>query len=366
MTSGSTKHETLGNYLSVAFVALLLTVLGVIGIAPNQANGALRAVAGGSSGGGGIPSATCSTSGGLLYASAGAITCNINATTDGAGNISDSASVTSPIVQSAGNLSIRSGGASTDAATVANNLFTFNGATTVGSGTTTSAGLVIDYLGISGYGALYPTGVTRNTTNFALATNGTDTILNAPSGSVKIGVANANQLTYNGTSLVGANNIVSLGVSGGAFSGLAGTNTNNSAAAGFVGEFISSSVASSGAIVMNSGTPITTVSTGATVTAGDYDAQGTACYSTAIATSITVLEQGISTSNNTFSTLGSYTSDQFAAMVPLATGTNEICRSTPIVRISLSGTSTVFLVTRGVFTVSTLSSYGFLRLRRVR
>lgn len=145
-----------------------------------------------------------------------------------------------------------------------------------------------------------------------------------------------------------------------------GTTTNNNAAAGSIGEYITSSVASSGAIVMNSGTPITTVSTGATVTAGDYDAQGTACYSTAIATSITVLEQGISTSNNTFSTLGSYTSDQFAAMVPLATGTNEICRSTPTVRISLSGTSTVFLVTRGVFTVSTLSSYGFLRLRRVR
>lgn len=361
------NHNKIANQLGALFVAILATVLITVGFAPNAAQGGPRWAS--SSGGGGsvVPVATCSTPGGVIYASAGAFTCNTNFTTNGAGAVSASASVTSPIVQSAGNLSIRSGGASTDAATVANNLFTFNGATTVGSGTTTSAGLVIDYLGISGYGALYPTGVTRNTTNFALATNGTDTILNAPSGSVKIGVANANQLTYNGTSLTGANNTVSLGVSGGAFSGLAGTNTNNSAAAGFVGEYITSSVATSGAVVISSNTPTTVVSTGATVTAGDYDAQGLLCYISGAATSFTVYKQGINTTTNAFGALGTYTSQQFAAMTPLATTTSENCQLTPLVRVSLSGTSNVFMVAAPIFSVSgTITAYGFIRLRRVR
>lgn len=483
MTKGSTKHETLGNYLGDLFVAFLLTVLCVVGIAPNQANGALRAVAG--------------STGGIV--SGGAAT--LNPLTLG--------NVPSPDVLYVGPTGVVTGSANLTYVDTSPLL-------TVGSGTTTSAGVQIGYVS-SGISTLTQTGVAFSSSNYhilmqptALSLSGTNAgtavrirpnsgalgvefgsnyLDSETDGAIAIGkstnrfssaflgsstaitasapAANIFQIWNNaaasfsanvtnvtntasaagsllqdwqmggstvvrilptgqmlfGTSLsltpgspstiqslgsnglqLGANNNTSgdnvsnlymksaalaswngdtglarnaagvVEVNNGTAGTLAsivaanyvGTTTNNNAAAGSIGEYITSSVASSGAIVMNSGTPITTVSTGATVTAGDYDAQGTACYSTAIATSITVLEQGISTSNNTFSTLGSYTSDQFAAMVPLATGTNEICRSTPTVRISLSGTSTVFLVTRGVFTVSTLSSYGFLRLRRVR
>lgn len=86
MTKGSTKHETLGNLLGGAFVALLLTILCVVGIAPNQANGALRAVAGGS-GSAVVPVATCSTAGGIIYSSAGAFTCNPGLTTTTGSNL---------------------------------------------------------------------------------------------------------------------------------------------------------------------------------------------------------------------------------------------------------------------------------------
>lgn len=336
MTSGSTKHETLGNLLGGLFAAFLITVLCVVGIAPNQANGALRAVAGGS-GGGGVPSATCANNGGIIYATGGAFTCNISLTTDGAGAASASASVTSPVFNVSSLVGVLGRANSGDGIVFTNNninSYTFRQGNANIATVDQNIGLKIN------------NGEFVCWSSSADSTGTCDTVMSR--GTV------AGQL------------VLSNSTGGGPTGSIAGVNTNSSAPAGSIGEFINSSVASSGAIVMNSGTPITTVSTGATVTAGDYDAQGTACYSTAIATSITVLEQGISTSNNTFSTLGSYTSDQFAAMVPLATGTNEICRSTPTVRVSLSGTSTVFLVTRGVFTVSTLSSYGFLRLRRVR
>lgn len=320
--SGSTKHETLGNLLGGLFVASLLTVLCVIGIAPNQANGALRAVAGGSSGGGTVPTATCASPGGILYASAGAITCNVSLTTDGAGAVSASASVTSPIVQAANNLSIRSGSASTDAATVTNNLFTFGG-------------------GITG-----PTGQTFVISAGAAQNMQLNTASLATTGAVTVG----GSLTPNQTT------------------GLIGTTTNNNAVAGSWGEFVTSSVSSAGAVVtVSSNTPVTVVSTGATVTAGDYDVQGLTCYISGAATSFTVYKQGIGTTTNTFGALGSYTSSQFAAMVPLATTTSENCQQTPLTRVSLSGTSNVFMVAAPIFSVSgTITAYGFMRLRRVR
>ena len=83
----NTLHNTIGNYLGGLFVAAILTTLCVVGIAPNQASGALRAVAGGSGGGGSVPTATCSTAGGLIYSSAGAFTCNPGITTTTGGNV---------------------------------------------------------------------------------------------------------------------------------------------------------------------------------------------------------------------------------------------------------------------------------------
>lgn len=316
------NHTKIANQLGALFVAILATVLITVGFAPTPAQGGPR-WAGSSGGGGGVvPVATCSAPGGVLYASAGAITCNINLTTNGAGAVSASASVTSPIVQSASNLGLRSGGASTDAATVTNNLFTFGGS-------------------ITG-----PTGQTFVISAGAAQNMQLNTASLATTGAVTVG----GSLTPNQTT------------------GLIGTTTNNSAVAGSWGEFVTSSVSSAGAVVtVSSNTPVTVVSTGATVTAGDYDVQGLTCYISGAATSFTVYKQGISTTTNTFGALGSYTSSQFAAMVPLATTTSENCQLTPTVRISLAGTSTIFMVAAPIFSVSgTITAYGFLRYRRVR
>ena len=139
---------------------------------------------------------------------------------------------------------------------------------------------------------------------------------------------------------------------------------------GFEQEF---SVASTGAVVtISSATPVTVVSSGATVTAGVYMASGVSCYSSAAATSFTVFEQSIGTTTNVLNPrLGSYSSETFAAMVPgtitLGTTTNELCKVIPPTLIKLTTTGTVFIVARLVFSVSgTISGYGELTLLRIQ
>lgn len=60
-------------------------------------------------------------------------------------------------------------------------LFVGSGTIQVGSGSATSAGLIAGYLGSSGYGAIWSTGVSPSTTNSALNANSTATTINAPS-----------------------------------------------------------------------------------------------------------------------------------------------------------------------------------------
>ena len=62
-------------------------------------------------------------------------------------------------------------------------VLTFDGTKlSIGSGSSTAAGLTAGYFGASGYGAIWSTSVTPSTTNFAFLTNGTSTVLNASSG----------------------------------------------------------------------------------------------------------------------------------------------------------------------------------------
>lgn len=149
--------------------------------------------------------------------------------------------------------------------------------------------------------------------------------------------------------------------------GIVGTVTNNNAPAGAVGEILTSSVASTGATVsITSGTPVTVVSTGSVVTAGDWDVTGVVCFITQTTTSITIYTQGVSTTSNVLGALGSYTAEQQAAEIPGQTTTGEVCKLVPVVRVSLAGTSNVFLVTKDTFSAGTLVGYGFMRLRRMR
>lgn len=145
-------------------------------------------------------------------------------------------------------------------------------------------------------------------------------------------------------------------------SSILGTNTNNSAAAGYVGEFVSST--------LTSGTPVSLTNltianvTSITLTAGDWDVDGQVSYAFGATTSVTRLRQGASSASATMTNGLDMSVQTTAAQVP----TNAIDANLPIpkTRFSLNATTTIYLVAQAEFTVSTCAAYGTIRARRVR
>lgn len=157
-------------------------------------------------------------------------------------------------------------------------------------------------------------------------------------------------LTVTGnTSLLGtANNIV-------------GTNTNNNAAAGSIGEYITASLASGSAISLTTVTPanVTSIS----LTAGDWEVWGSNVFVFEGSTTSTSLVAAINTTSATLpSNPGGGVSYLYYASM---TGGNPIIQ-TGVVRMSLASTTTVYLIAQAGFAVSTASVYGFIAARRIR
>ncbi len=145
---------------------------------------------------------------------------------------------------------------------------------------------------------------------------------------------------------------------------VAGTATNDNAAAGKVGEFVEATVASGSAVALVSNTPKTVMSI--SLTAGDWDVSGAVWYTGGATTTVTLMASGISTVTNTFPTVGKTDRVQFvfAGTTPFAT--QDLAQMIGPVRLSLSATTTVFLIGDLNFSVSTASAYGHIRARRVR
>ena len=147
-----------------------------------------------------------------------------------------------------------------------------------------------------------------------------------------------------------------------------GTATNNNAAAGQIGEFVTATVAVGSAVALTTG--VTANVTSISLTAGDWDASGVVDHNIAVGTSVTQINSGISLTSATLAAQtggGGLGTDPnamltYAAMVPGA----GIVQGSPLVRISLAATTTVFLVAQDTFTLSTISAYGTIRARRVR
>jgi len=139
---------------------------------------------------------------------------------------------------------------------------------------------------------------------------------------------------------------------------LLGTITNDSATAGNVGEYVSSTVTTPGSSI-STGTSanITSVS----LTAGDWDVWGNAYIVPSGA--ITIYQASIS--------LVSATLDNSPGRLAIFTQVS----STPagqsslepgVTRLALAATTTVFLVTQATFSSGTTTAYGILQARRVR
>jgi hypothetical protein len=143
--------------------------------------------------------------------------------------------------------------------------------------------------------------------------------------------------------------------------GIVGTTTNNSAQAGSIGEYISSSVIPANAVATASNTPVNVTSI--SLTAGDWDVRGRLAHAGAGTNNYTQLKGSITTSS------ASYASADAGAVsqgVPVNSSVTDPVFPLPTVRFSLSSTTTIYLVSYSVWTGSTLGSYGEISARRMR
>ena len=138
-----------------------------------------------------------------------------------------------------------------------------------------------------------------------------------------------------------------------------GTATNDSAAAGYIGEVISSAVLFGSAVSATSGNNLNVTSI--SLTAGDWDVAAFVGFlfgSNASLTEMTGSSSTVSVTQQSPSSL------QSAAYVQVNGSSNII--PTPYKRISLASTTTIYLVGRATFTVGTVGIYGTISARRAR
>lgn len=163
------------------------------------------------------------------------------------------------------------------------------------------------------------------------------------------------------SALIIADTTGSLSRSGGGGIPLEGTNTNDSAASGYVGEYVSSTIAIGSAVALSSG--ITANVTSISLTAGDWDIVTNIITEVNASTTGTFIEGGWNTTSATLPTRGlnrSYFDNRTTSA-----GVNQAI-NTSAARLSIASTTTVYLVISKGFAVSTATAYGIISARRVR
>ncbi len=219
-------------------------------------------------------------------------------------------------------------------------------------GTPTSANLATALTDETGSGsAVFANSPSFTTPNIgaATATSVNKVAVTAPATSATLTIANGTTLTTTSSTSVGAGQYQ-------------GTATNDNATAGNIGEFVQSEVVAGSAISLTSGTPanITSIS----LTAGDWDVWGDIAYAPAGSTTFTSITAAINTTSATLPTLpagGSYS----LLNLNFTTGVGQVLTAGKR-RLSLSSTTTVYLISASTFSVSTMQSYGGIYARRVR
>ena len=144
---------------------------------------------------------------------------------------------------------------------------------------------------------------------------------------------------------------------------LKGTITNDSASAGNVGEFVSSTILQASAVALT--TTVAANITSISLTAGDWDVGGALYIIAAASTTVTLITGSISQTSATHnSAAGNYFQHVCTSVTP--TASNPMGYTIPTNRVSLSGTTTLFLVGSSTFATSTNAGFGSIWARRVR
>ena len=140
-----------------------------------------------------------------------------------------------------------------------------------------------------------------------------------------------------------------------------GTATNDNAAAGYIGEYISATVLSGSAVSLTGSTP--TNVTSISLTAGDYDLEAVTAISMTAISSGVAETTWISTTSATSPTIPN--SGAFNQQYP-NTVTGTLVMPTGRIRMSLATTTTVYLEAETFASAGVVGAYGFLSARRVR
>jgi hypothetical protein len=162
------------------------------------------------------------------------------------------------------------------------------------------------------------------------------------------------------TPILGAASATSLAFSP-TTSGIIGTTTNDDAAAGKVGEYISSTVLVAGAVALASTTAanVTSIS----LTAGDWDVFGNVSFISQVATVAASFACWISTTSATLPDIALVTAVSGYTHTGVA---DPFSAGVPTKRISINGTTTVYLSAEADFAAGTMKACGVIQARRVR
>lgn len=141
-----------------------------------------------------------------------------------------------------------------------------------------------------------------------------------------------------------------------------GTTTNDNAAAGNIGEFVSATVSPLAAVALFTGIAanVTTIS----LSAGDWDVSGVLAFLPTATTSYRSAGGGISLTSLALPDLSTGAGVQWAgsAQIPVL----PFGMTAGPLRVSIAATTTVYLTAMAAFTVSTLRAYGSISARRMR
>jgi hypothetical protein len=140
--------------------------------------------------------------------------------------------------------------------------------------------------------------------------------------------------------------------------GIVGTTTNDNAQAGSVGEY--QSVVGGASISMSNSVVTNMVSM--SLTAGDWDVESSIQYQAGTGATVSLVLVGVSTTSGATGTLGQ--TNSCTGAFTSGVGTVPFC--SPVTRLSLSATTTVYSVGLAVFSGGTCTGLGMLRARRVR
>lgn len=167
--------------------------------------------------------------------------------------------------------------------------------------------------------------------------------------------------TYQNSALIIADTTGALSRSGGGGIPVEGTNTNDDAASGYVGEYAKAELAYASRTSLTTATAKTVTST--SIPAGDFDVIVRLHYEPAGTTSITQYISSLSATNNTLDQSSDHALfTNMAANVP----TNTVTQTLAHVRVSQASATTWYAVAQATFTVSTMTVWGSIEYRRAR